>query len=87
MTQKGVREQSMLRSHLSLDTPELSWKQRGLVMRETAQEEMARPRVGQDSSYKDNGRSWRTEPQAGRHTDIHAGPQARSLADQLQVLS
>lgn len=77
----------MLRSHLSLDTPELSWKQRGLVMRETAQEEMARPGVGQGSSYKDSGPSWRTEPQAGRHTDIHAGPQARSLADQPQVLS
>lgn len=77
----------MLRSHLRLDTPELSWKQRGLVMRETAQEEMARPRVGQGSSYKDNGPSWRTEPQAGRHTDIQAGTQARSRADQPHVLS
>lgn len=38
-------------------------------MQETAQEEMARPRVGQDSSKKNNGPSWRTEPQAGRYTD------------------
>lgn len=56
-------------------------------MRETAQEEMAGPRAGQGSSYKDNGPSWRTEQQAGRHTDIHAGSQAHSLADQPQVLS
>lgn len=77
----------MLRSHLSLDTPELSWKQTGLVMWEIAQEEMARPRVGQGGSYKDNGPSWRTEPQASRHTDIHAGTQARSRADQPHVLS